>query len=122
MVYGDVAGRFEAPVYGMLSVEDAIAKMDWGKNGAPEIKYHGQPVDDAKPTLLWDGEWEVTYVTFRDMGAAFGVAILGIYLLVVAQFGSFPPAARDSRSRAADADRHRARSLAASTPPSPRPR
>ena len=89
MVYGDVAGRFEAPVYGMLSVEDAIAKQDWGKDGPPTIKYHGQPLDDAKPTLLWDGEWEVTYVTFRDMGAAFGVAILGIYLLVVAQFGSF---------------------------------
>ncbi|MFN7050974.1 MAG: efflux RND transporter permease subunit, partial [Gemmobacter sp.] len=40
-------------------------------------------------TLLWDGEWEVTFVTFRDMGAAFGVALLGIYILVVAQFGSF---------------------------------
>jgi hypothetical protein len=39
--------------------------------------------------LLWDGEWEVTYVTFRNMGAAFAVAMLGIYLLVVAQFGSF---------------------------------
>ena len=39
--------------------------------------------------LLWDGEWEVTWVTFRDMGAAFAVAILGIYILVVAQFGSF---------------------------------
>ena len=89
MVTGDVAGRFEAPVYGMLAVQDAIAKMDWGKAGPPEIKYHGQPVDDLKPTLLWDGEWEVTYVTFRDMGAAFIVAILGIYLLVVAQFGSF---------------------------------
>jgi multidrug efflux pump subunit AcrB len=38
---------------------------------------------------LWDGEWEITYVTFRDMGAAFGVALLGIYILVVAQFGSF---------------------------------
>ena len=38
---------------------------------------------------MWDGEWEVTYVTFRDMGAAFGVAILGIYILVVAQFRSF---------------------------------
>ena len=63
--------------------------MDWGADGPPEIKYHGQPVDDARPTLLWDGEWEVTYVTFRDMGAAFMVAILGIYLLVVAQFGSF---------------------------------
>ncbi len=89
MVTGEVAGRFEAPVYGMLAVQDAIAAMDWGKDGAPEIKFHGQPVDDARPTLLWDGEWEVTYVTFRDMGAAFMVAILGIYLLVVAQFGSF---------------------------------
>ena len=57
--------------------------------GKPTIAYHGQPLDESKPTLLWDGEWEVTYVTFRDMGAAFGVAILGIYLLVVAQFGSF---------------------------------
>ena len=43
----------------------------------------------SKPTLLWDGEWEITYVTFRDMGAAFVVAILAIYILVVAQFGSF---------------------------------
>ena len=50
---------------------------------------HGQPKDEIKPSLLWDGEWEITYVTFRDMGAAFAVAILGIYLLVVAQFGSF---------------------------------
>ena len=89
MVTADVAGRFEAPIYGMLAVQDAVAKQDWAKAGPPEIKYHGQPVDDAKPTLLWDGEWEVTYVTFRDMGAAFMVAILAIYLLVVAQFGSF---------------------------------
>ncbi len=89
MVSGDVAGRFEAPIYGMFAVEDAIAKQDWGSAGPPTIKYHGQPLDDSKPTLLWDGEWEVTYVTFRDMGAAFIVALLGIYLLVVAQFGSF---------------------------------
>ncbi len=89
MVTAEVAGRFEAPVYGMLAVEEKIAAMDWGASGPPAILYHGQPLDDARPTLLWDGEWEVTYVTFRDMGAAFGVAILGIYLLVVAQFGSF---------------------------------
>ncbi|MGC1864534.1 MAG: efflux RND transporter permease subunit [Methylocystis sp.] len=89
MVSAEVAGRFEAPIYGMFAVEDAIAKQDWGKQGPPTIKYHGQPLDDSKPTLLWDGEWEVTYVTFRDMGAAFIVALLGIYLLVVAQFGSF---------------------------------
>lgn len=89
MVSADVAGRFEAPIYGVLAVEDALKKVDWSGLEQPIIKYHGQPVDDSRPTLLWDGEWEVTYVTFRDMGAAFAVAILGIYLLVVAQFGSF---------------------------------
>ena len=89
MVLADVAGRFESPIYGMFAVEDAIKKMDWGKEGPPVIRYHGQPEDESHVTLLWDGEWEVTYVTFRDMGAAFGVAILGIYLLVVGQFGSF---------------------------------
>jgi multidrug efflux pump subunit AcrB len=89
MVQAEVAGRFEAPIYGMLAVEDEIAKLDWSKAGPPAIHYHGQPADESKPSLLWDGEWEVTYVTFRDMGAAFGVAILGIYLLVVAQFGSY---------------------------------
>ncbi len=89
MVTGDLAGRFEAPVYGMMAVSDAIAKADWGDVPKPVIALHGQPDDETKPTLLWDGEWEVTWVTFRDMGAAFGVAILGIYILVVAQFGSF---------------------------------
>jgi len=89
MVQAEVAGRFEAPIYGMLAVQDQIKKMDWGAAGPPEIHYHGQPLDESKASLLWDGEWEVTYVTFRDMGAAFSVAILGIYLLVVAQFGSF---------------------------------
>ncbi len=89
MVTAELAGRFEAPIYGMLAVEEKIAAMDWGPAGPPVIRYHGQPGDESRAALLWDGEWEVTYVTFRDMGAAFGVAILGIYLLVVAQFGSF---------------------------------
>ncbi len=89
MVLGELAGAFEAPVYGMLAVQNAIEKGDWGDLEKPEIRYHGQPVDDAKPVLLWDGEWEVTYVTFRDMGGAFAIAILGIYFLVVGQFGSF---------------------------------
>lgn len=89
MVTAEVAGRFEAPIYGMLAVDRQLKAMDWGVAGAPEIRLHGQPVDESKISVLWDGEWEVTYVTFRDMGAAFGVAILGIYLLVVAQFGSF---------------------------------
>ncbi|MFG1285539.1 efflux RND transporter permease subunit [Xanthobacter versatilis] len=89
MVSADLAGAYEAPVYGMLAVSKALAAADFGDLPKPEITLHGQPTDESRPTLLWDGEWEVTYVTFRDMGAAFGVAILGIYILVVAQFGSF---------------------------------
>lgn len=90
MVQGELAGRFEAPIYGMLAVEEVLKAQDWGNlGGAPTVSYHGQPADESGVTVLWDGEWEITYVTFRDMGAAFGVAILGIYLLVVAQFGSF---------------------------------
>ena len=85
----ELAGAYEAPIYGMFSVNDAISKADWGNVPKPAIALHGQPDDETRPTLLWDGEWEVTWVTFRDMGAAFMVAILGIYILVVAQFGSF---------------------------------
>jgi multidrug efflux pump subunit AcrB len=89
MVMAELAGRFEAPLYGMLAVADKIEAHEWGTLPKPTISLHGQPTDEAKPTLLWDGEWEITYVTFRDMGAAFGAAILGIYVLVVAQFRSF---------------------------------
>ena len=62
--------------------------IDWGAAGAADDQISRPAHRRNKPTLLWDGEWEVTYVTFRDMGAAFMVAILGIYILVVAQFGS----------------------------------
>ena len=89
MVTGEMAGDYEAPLYGMIAVGEALDRMDWAPGTKPEVALHGQPVDERQVTLLWDGEWEVTWVTFRDMGAAFGVALLGIYILVVAQFGSF---------------------------------
>ena len=91
MVQAELAGRYEAPIYGMLEVNRAIDAFDWAKAGLPrpEIALNGQPDDERHPTLLWDGEWEITWVTFRDMGAAFMVALLGIYVLVVAQFGNF---------------------------------
>ncbi|MBR9844360.1 MAG: efflux RND transporter permease subunit [Rhodobacteraceae bacterium] len=89
MVTAELAGAFEAPLYGMLAVADALDAMDWPEGTKPVIALNGQPEDESVVTLLWDGEWEVTWVTFRDMGAAFAVALLGIYILVVAQFGSF---------------------------------
>ena len=89
MVTGELAGPYEAPIYGMLDVDKRDRRHDWGALPTPAIRLNGQPTDEARPTVLWDGEWEITWVTFRDMGAAFGVAILGIYFLVVAQFRSF---------------------------------
>jgi multidrug efflux pump subunit AcrB len=89
MVTAELAGAFEAPVYGMIEVGRAIDQIDWAGLEKPTISLHGQPLNESKPVLLWDGEWEVTWVTFRDMGGAFLVALLGIYILVVAQFGSF---------------------------------
>ncbi len=86
MVVGELAGAFEAPIYGMLAVED------WLRTNAaepPAVRYHGQPDDESVPTLLWDGEWEITYTTFRDLGGAFIVALLAIYFLLVGQFRHF---------------------------------
>ncbi|PPQ39826.1 Multidrug efflux pump subunit AcrB [Rhodoblastus acidophilus] len=90
MVQAELAGAYEAPLYGQLAVDATLDKMDWPEGTPkPEIILHGQPLDESKPSLLWDGEWEVTWVTFRDMGAAFLAALVGIYILVVAQFRSF---------------------------------
>ena len=88
MVMAELAGRFEAPVYGMLAVEEALKSLEKDE-ASVEVRYRGQPEDESRVSVLWDGEWEITYTTFRDMGLAFGVALLGIYLLVVAQFKSF---------------------------------
>ena len=91
MVMADLAGRYEAPIYGLFAVNDGIEAFDWKKAGLtkPEVLFNGQPLDESKPSVLWDGEWEITWVTFRDMGAAFMVALLAIYVLVVGQFKRF---------------------------------
>ena len=72
-------------------VNRAVDAYDWAAKGLtkPEILLNGQPEDESVSSVLWDGEWEITWVTFRDMGGAFMVALLGIYILVVAQFRSF---------------------------------
>ena len=90
MVTAELAGAFEAPLYGMLAVaRRASTRRTGAACRSPRSRCTASRRTRAQPTLLWDGEWEVTWVTFRDMGAAFVVAILGIYILVVAQFGSF---------------------------------
>jgi hypothetical protein len=67
MVMAELAGTCEVPIYGVLEVAQRVDAHDWGALPKPLISLHGQPADEAKPTILWVGEWEITYVTFRDM-------------------------------------------------------
>jgi multidrug efflux pump subunit AcrB len=87
-VAGDMAGRLDSPLYGMFSMVERIAREAPG--GAPiEQRFISPPVDPNQLAIKWDGEWQITYETFRDMGLAYAVGLLLIYLLVVAQFGSY---------------------------------
>lgn len=90
MVIGDMAGKSDSPLYGMFAMRDDIAKII-APNQQPLKEYFiQQPADTYKDyAIKWDGEWQITYDTFRDMGAAYAVGLVLIYLLVVAQFGSY---------------------------------
>jgi multidrug efflux pump subunit AcrB len=89
-VFGDMAGKLDSPLYGLFAIrsklKDAVLP-DAGELGEYWIK---QPADPYRQyALKWDGEWQITYETFRDMGAAYAVGLVLIYLLVVAQFRSY---------------------------------
>jgi hypothetical protein len=90
-VVADVGGQLAAPVYAMLQVEDLLKAQDYtAPDGVPlESFWLGPPPDDRVSSFEWAGEWTVTYETFRDMGAAFMVALVLIYILVVWEFGNF---------------------------------
>ncbi|HUO53100.1 MAG TPA: efflux RND transporter permease subunit [Rhodoblastus sp.] len=88
-VTADVVGRLGAPLYGMLDVDAALKKYVTPDGLHIGGHYFGRPDDTNRSGFKWDGEWEVTYVTFRDMGLAFGAALVLIYILVVAEFRSF---------------------------------
>ena len=93
-VFGDMAGKLDSPLYGLFGIRstlrdstDAAAKIQTDSMGEYWIK---QPADTYRQyALKWDGESQITYETFRDMGAAYGVGLILIYLLVVAQFKSY---------------------------------
>jgi multidrug efflux pump subunit AcrB len=85
-VTADVAGRLESPAYAMLAMRDSLAAI--GENGLATY-WAGSPTLTEEPFLVWDGEWQVTVVVFRDLGIAFGAVLVLIYVLVVAWFQSF---------------------------------
>ena len=87
-VTGDMAGRLDSPLYGMFDLVGQIKKAPLARQRVKQ-SFIGTPDRPSEFTVKWDGEWTITYETFRDMGAAYGVGLLCIYLLVVAQFRSY---------------------------------
>jgi len=89
-VVGDQAGRIDSPLYGMFAARSRIAGQPLEEGGVLGEYFIRQPSDPYRQySVKWDGEWQVTYETFRDMGIAYAVGLLLIYLLVVAQFRSY---------------------------------
>ena len=88
-VTGDMAGKLDSPLYGMFDVVGQLAKQSLDDGRKLQQYFINPPENPYDYSLKWDGEWQVTYETFRDMGIAYSVGLILIYLLVVAQFRSY---------------------------------
>jgi multidrug efflux pump subunit AcrB len=87
-VTGDVAGTEESPVYAIIDLTKAVAALEIPEGYEIEQYTAAQPFSTERLALKWDGEWHITYEVFRDLGIAFAVVLLLIYILVVGWFQS----------------------------------
>lgn len=87
-VTGDEGGSADSPLYGM---SDLVGQVSGNAIGGQRLEqfFIRQPADTAAFSVKWDGEWQITYETFRDMGIAYAVGMVLIYLLVVAYFRDY---------------------------------
>ncbi|OJW47015.1 MAG: multidrug transporter AcrB [Thiobacillus sp. 65-1059] len=89
-VFGDAGGKLDSPLYGLFGMRAELKDKALEQGGTLAEYFVRQPADPyAGFSLKWDGEWQVTYETFRDMGIAYAVGLILIYILVVAQFKSY---------------------------------
>jgi len=92
-VTGDVAGAIESPVYAILQMNRALARLDGrdfgGTQRSVRIYNAAMPFSTAEPAMKWDGEWQVTIEVFRDLGLAFAAVLILIYMLMVGWFKNY---------------------------------
>lgn len=86
-ITGEVAGEEESPIYAILDLKDEMARLPVTVGTLGQL-FTRQPRYVEQPVVKWDGEWQITYEVFRDLGLAFAGALILIYLLIVAWFGS----------------------------------
>ncbi|MCB0456738.1 MAG: efflux RND transporter permease subunit [Flavobacteriaceae bacterium] len=88
-VLADMAGALESPVYAILGMNEKLQNMELPTGYSVDELYLGQPNAENNFTVKWDGEWQITLEVFRDLGAAFLVVIIIIYMLIVGWFQNF---------------------------------
>ena len=88
-VTADMAGTLESPVYAILGMNEKLQNMKLPKGYKVNELYMEQPTDESDFTVKWDGEWQITLEVFRDLGVAFLVVIVIIYMLIVGWFQNF---------------------------------
>jgi multidrug efflux pump subunit AcrB len=88
-VTADMAGALESSVYAILGMNEKLQKMQLPKGYKVNELYMEQPSDESDFTVKWDGEWQITLEVFRDLGAAFLIVIVIIYMLIVGWFQNF---------------------------------
>ena len=88
-VTADMAGDLESPVYALLSLSELLDDIDMPAGYTLQEEWNQQPQNTNEYTVKWDGEWQITFEVFRDLGAAFAVVIIIIYVLLVGWFQSF---------------------------------
>ncbi|MEZ4945537.1 MAG: efflux RND transporter permease subunit [Cyclobacteriaceae bacterium] len=88
-VLADMAGGLESPAYAILGMTEKLNKIELPKGYALNELYMNSPEDESDFTVKWDGEWQITLEVFRDLGAAFLIVIIIIYMLIVGWFQNF---------------------------------
>ncbi len=88
-VTADMAGDLESPVYAITAMSDSLRKIQLPAGYTIREEYTHQPDNEDEYTLKWDGEWQITYEVFRDLGIAFAAVIIIIYMLIVGWFQNF---------------------------------
>jgi multidrug efflux pump subunit AcrB len=88
-VIGEVAGAQESPVYAILDMKDRIAALTGSTGETVAQHFADNPANTTAAAVRWDGEWDITRKVFRDLGIAFGVVLILIYMLITAWFQDF---------------------------------
>jgi multidrug efflux pump subunit AcrB len=88
-VTADVAGKLESPVYGIMGISENLDEIKVPQGFSLTEEYTQQPLFEDDYSLKWDGEWQITYEVFRDLGTAFAVVLLVIYMLIIGWFQNF---------------------------------